>query len=164
MKPIIIAERLWDKCVEIQDSLGYNDNEATIFAYTNYIDLRFVRWSDGSTENPRTITLTSDTTLVAEFELCWAIMTYSIDETKGTITGGGQFDEGDSTTITAIPAEGYMFDYFVVYNYGNGSTTKVSFNPMVFDYINSNYQIVAYFKQIPVLIDGLYYYLNESLF
>ena len=149
--------------VEIQDNVGYNDNEATIFAYTNYIDLRFVRWSDGSTENPRTITLTSDTTLIAEFELCWAIMTYSVDETKGTITGGGQFDEGDSTTITAIPAEGYMFDYFAVYNYGNGSTTKVSFNPMVFDYINGNYQIVAYFKQIPVLIDGLYYYLTDRL-
>ena len=149
--------------VEIQDNVGYNDNEATIYAYTNYIDLRFVRWSDGSTENPRTITLTSDTTLVAEFELCYAIKTYSVDETKGTITGGGQFSEGDSTTITAIPSEGYMFDYFVVYKYSEGYATQVSFNPMIFDYIDQNYQIVAYFKKIPVLIDGLYYDLTDAL-
>ena len=84
-------------------------------------------------------------------------MTYSVDEAKGvidetigTITGGGQFSEGDSTTITAIPSEGYMFDYFLVYKYSEGTITTVSFNPMIFTYINQNYHIEAHFKKIPV--------------
>ena len=43
------------------------DYEATISATAN-AGYHFVQWSDGNTDNPRTLTVTTDTVLVAEFQ------------------------------------------------------------------------------------------------
>ena len=43
------------------------DYEATIAATAN-AGYHFVQWSDGNTDNPRTLTVTTDTILVAEFQ------------------------------------------------------------------------------------------------
>ena len=51
----------------------------------------FVRWSDGNTENPRTVTVTQDSMLVAEFEEC---ETVTVTLTK-TIQKGSSFTIGE---------------------------------------------------------------------
>jgi hypothetical protein len=68
---------------------------AQISATANY-GYHFVKWSDGNTDNPRTLTLTQDTVLTAEFALTiagqcgknlyWVYDTYT---TTLTITGSG---------------------------------------------------------------------------
>lgn len=87
---------------------GYGDI-ATLdaIAYTGY---RFTHWSDGNTDNPRTIVLTQDTVLTAYFE---EIPTYAVslscDAEQGTVSGSGTYREGEQVTISATPNEGYEF-------------------------------------------------------
>ena len=67
----------------------------------------FVRWSDGN-ENPiRTVVVTSDIELFAEFE----INRYSVilHATNGSVSGVGEYEHGTTITITAIPDSGYEF-------------------------------------------------------
>jgi hypothetical protein len=85
------------------------DTEAEIEAIPE-AGYRFVQWNDGETYNPRTITVTQDSTLVAEFE---AIMHHIIvtvnDSAMGTVTGEGDYQETTMQTITAIANAGYRF-------------------------------------------------------
>ncbi len=67
----------------------------------------FVRWSDGD-ENPiRTIVVTSDIELFAEFE----INRYSVvlHATNGSVLGEGEYEHGTTITLKAIPNSGYEF-------------------------------------------------------
>ena len=105
----------WNAFTNIQEPwaeysivVGVNDNKmgtakvdgnticgAQISATANY-RYRFVQWSDGNTDNPRTLVLTQDTTFTAEFavsysgqcgdNLYWA---YDEDSKKISITGSG---------------------------------------------------------------------------
>ena len=74
----------------------------------------FTQWNDGNTDNPRTVIVTQDTTLTAEF----AINQYTIKtEAKyGTVSGGGRYDSGSSIMLTANPSDYY---HFVQWNDGN---------------------------------------------
>ena len=77
---------------------------AQITATANY-RYRFVQWSDGNTDNPRTLELTQDTILTAEFALTlsgqcgdnlyWA---YDEDSKKISITGSGDMYDYTKTT------------------------------------------------------------------
>ena len=75
----------------------------------------FTQWSDGSTQAQRTITVMGDATYTAFFTAGgsqpqqYLITVNSIDETMGTVTGGGLFDEGTITTIMATAKPGYQF-------------------------------------------------------
>ena len=87
---------------------GYGDI-ATLdaIAYTGYL---FTQWSDGNTDNPRTIVLTQDISLTAYFE---EIPTYAVslscDAEQGTVSGSGTYREGEQVTVSAMPNEGYEF-------------------------------------------------------
>ena len=70
---------------------------------------RFVQWSDGDIKAERTIILTSDTTLTAEFEAINFTVTVSCNAEQGSVTGGGTFQEGTEITITAEHLTGYRF-------------------------------------------------------
>lgn len=87
-----------------------NTQEITCANYTANLvatpDLwyQFVRWSDGNTENPRIITLTSDTVLSAEFAFstnwqCGDNLYWSYEDGTLTITGDGPMWDFTSTTI-----------------------------------------------------------------
>ena len=77
----------------------------------------FVNWSDGDTNNPRIITLTSDTAFVAYFALNnYTVTVISANDSMGTVSGGGTYEAGSQVTITATAAEGYRF---VSWNDGN---------------------------------------------
>ena len=73
---------------------------------------RFVRWSDGDTNNPRAILVTSDTTIQAEF--AWGNI-YHINveawpnSDYGEAYGSGDFVENSIDTLTAVPNYGYHF-------------------------------------------------------
>ena len=97
----------------------------------------FDSWSDGSTENPRVIHLTSDTSFVAYFygnEL-FTLSVSSSDETKGTVSGGGIYYSETNHTIAAEPIYTCKF---VGWNDG------VTDNPRVV-HLTSDTAFVAYF-------------------
>ena len=77
----------------------------------------FTQWSDGNTDNPRTIVLTQDTTFTAEFakNTC-SIVTLSSNSEWGTATGGGSALYLDQLQIFATTNYGY---HFAKWNDGN---------------------------------------------
>ena len=77
----------------------------------------FVEWNDGNTDNPRTFTVTSDSTFTATFAIDQHTITVeSNDETMGTVSEGGTYDYGTEIQISATAAEHY---HFVEWNDGN---------------------------------------------
>ena len=76
----------------------------------------FSHWSTASgnsiTDNPLNVYLTSDTAFVAHFiELPqYYVIAASTNENWGTVSGSGMYFEGEQATLTAIPAESYVFD------------------------------------------------------
>ena len=79
----------------------------------------FVQWSDGNTDNPRTITVTEDATYRASFAAdSFTITVVSDDETMGTVSEGGTFPYGTEIQISATPRDTYIYG-FVGWNDGN---------------------------------------------
>ena len=79
----------------------------------------FVQWNDGNTTNPRLITLTSDTTFIAQFEedARYSITVNSNDTTMGTVAGSGSYYGGEQVVLTATPRDHYHF-----VGWGDGNT------------------------------------------
>ncbi|KRB78106.1 hypothetical protein ASE01_08080 [Nocardioides sp. Root190] len=82
----------------------------------------FLRWSDGSTTNPRTDTnVTADASIAAVFEINEYALTYAAG-TGGTLTGTASqtVEHGsDGTAVTAVPDTGHRF-----VQWSDGSTTN----------------------------------------
>ena len=88
----------------------YNYNATATLTATPAAHYHFVQWNDGNTQNPRTITVTENATYTATFAIDQHTITLVANPTiGGTVTGGGTFDWGTTTTITATAAEGYHF-------------------------------------------------------
>ena len=86
----------------------------TFEAIPNY-GYHFSQWSDGVTDNPRTIVLTQDTTFTAEFAINnYTIETQSSLPESGIILGGGTYEYLSQQTVTAIPNYGYHFVKWVI--------------------------------------------------
>lgn len=85
----------------------YQSTVVTAFAQKNY---RFSHWSDGSTENPRAITLTRDSSLTAHFAFTGCEVKINITpEGAGTASGEGLYSPGDEVVVVARPKPGYVF-------------------------------------------------------
>ena len=82
--------------------------EHTYEAISEY-GYHFARWSDGSTNNPRTIKITSDTILTAIFEPNQYRISISCDSTQGYITGAGFYTYLSNCLLEAVPNYGYHF-------------------------------------------------------
>jgi hypothetical protein len=87
----------------------------------------FVQWSDGNTDNPRTLTLTQDTVLTAEFALtiagqCGDNLYWSYDETAKTIsiTGSGKMYD-----LTADTQPWLLFKEQIVEVTTNNTVTSI---------------------------------------
>ena len=79
----------------------------------------FAKWSDGVTNNPRTVFVAGDMTYVAVFENnIYSIAKYT-DSEKGTIYGPDQARYLDNVTLTAIPNNGYHFTQWTDGNLDN---------------------------------------------
>ncbi len=69
----------------------------------------FAQWSDGNTDNPRTIMIKGDATYTAKFAIDQFTITTTCDIRYGEVTGDGVYDYGTRITLTAIPNSGYEF-------------------------------------------------------
>ena len=104
---------------------------ATISATANS-GYHFDHWSDGNTQNPRSLTVTNDISLTAYFEANpvtqYTITVNSNNATMGSASGGGTFNEGTTTTITATANSGYHFTQWQDGNTSNPRTITVTSN------------------------------------
>ena len=70
----------------------------------------FLHWEDGDTANPRTVTLTQDTTFAASFAPnMYTITVLPDDATHGSVNGDGDYEYGSSQEILATGGTGYHF-------------------------------------------------------
>ena len=76
----------------------------------------FTAWSDGNTENPRTVTITSDTAFMAIFTEAVSTPTITLTVNDATMGSATYTMDGNTAVLTAIPNEGYEF---TVWNDGN---------------------------------------------
>ena len=84
----------------------------------------FTQWTDGNTDNPRTISIEGDATYTAEFKPNSYTITVSADG-YGSANGGGTYDYGTTATLTATAAEHYHFTQWSDGNTNNPRTISV---------------------------------------
>ena len=83
------------------------NQQVSITAVPKNARRHFVRWTDGNTDNPRTVIVTQDTTFTAEFAIDQYTITASGEH--GTIEGTGTYDYNTKVYLTAVPDKGYHF-------------------------------------------------------
>ena len=100
------------------------------------IGYHFVQWSDGVVNNPRSIVLTQDTVLIAEFaEIPSYVVEVIYNPDHGTVNGQGTYKEDEKVTLTATANDGYKF-----HKWSNGVTD----NPYTF-FVKSDVTLEANF-------------------
>ena len=100
--------------------------EATLTAVANEF-YRFVQWSDGVTDNPRSVVVEKDSLFIAEFEI----------ETFNVVAASGEPEKGRVKIIlVAEPIEGFEF-----LEWSDGNTE----NPRAF-YPTEDIEVYAYFQ------------------
>jgi uncharacterized repeat protein (TIGR02543 family) len=74
---------------------------------------QFVQWSDGNTDNPRSITVTQDISYTATFapvtQNTYRVTILSNDRSRGSVMGDGVYAANTTISIGAIPNAGYRF-------------------------------------------------------
>ncbi len=93
---------------------------ATITATPNE-GYEFTRWSDGNTENPRTVSITSDTAFVAIFAEVVSTPTITLRVNDETMGSASYTLDGNTAVLTATANEGYSF---VIWNDGNSENPR----------------------------------------
>ncbi len=95
---VILPQTICDNSITASPNYGYH----------------FVQWSDGNTENPRTIELTQDTTFTAEFAKNYSI---TINESShgSVLASSSSAAPGETITLTATPDDGYQLKSIRVY-------------------------------------------------
>lgn len=124
--------------IELRGHAVRCDSSAVIQAIP-YYGYHFTQWNDGNTENPRTITLTRDTSLTAQFAPNqYTITCTSSNSTRGTVTGTSSVDYLDSVTLTATANYGYHFDHWNDMNTDNPRQVQVTQNQTYTAYFDYN--------------------------
>ena len=87
----------------------YDYGTTAILTATADAHYHFTQWSDGNTDNPRTITVEGDATYTAEFAIDQHTISATCDPQQGMVTGAGTYDYGTQVTLTAVSNKGYEF-------------------------------------------------------
>ena len=126
----------------------YAEGKSLTITATSNSEYQFVNWSNGSTQNPITITLMADQVLMANFTKVKYGLTL-LTEGEGTISEElissgrtSEYNSGSLVRLTATPAIGYSFTGWT------GDLTSTD-NPLEVD-INSAKSITAVFDLISV--------------
>ncbi|MDR1203676.1 MAG: T9SS type A sorting domain-containing protein [Tannerellaceae bacterium] len=115
-------------------------NTVRIFAMS-FSGYRFVQWNDGNTDNPRDITVTQDTSFIAEFEVIMHQVSVTANNpSMGTVNGSGTYPENASIVMIANPNSGYRF---VQWNDGNTNNPRIVM-------ITQDTNFVAEFEEIMI--------------
>ena len=108
----------------------------------------FNGWSNGSTTNPLTVSVNSNTTITANFIL--ANNTYTLSVTAGdggsVSSEGGEYNEGTQVTVIATPNDGYEF---AGWSDGESNATRTII-------LNSDTNISASFSLISAISESDY--------
>ena len=111
----------------VKGSGAYKYNSITEISATANDGYHFAQWSDGNTDNPRTLVLTQDTTFTAYFAPnSYTITTKSDDATRGTTMGDTTALYLDRVTISATANENYHFSNWDDGNTENPRTVQVT--------------------------------------
>ena len=103
-------------------------DKVTLTATANY-GYHFAKWSDGNTDNPRTLTLTQDTILTAEFETNqYTITTRASHSERGTTQGDTTVNYLEYISISATANYGYHFTQWYDGNDNNPRQIQVTDN------------------------------------
>ena len=106
-----------------EGNVHYAGGATTIYLYSpsSGVNIYAIRVTSNSTHETTTYTISVS----------------SANNSMGTISGGGTYEEGQTATVTAIPKSGYKFT-----RWSNGSTA----NPYSFT-VTSDVSLTAYFEQ-----------------
>ncbi len=75
----------------------------------------FLQWSDGNTDNPRTVIVMNDLTLTAQFiaegsgPASYQVILQPNNNELGSVMGAGTYQENEEATLIAIPQSGILF-------------------------------------------------------
>ncbi len=117
--------------------------QVKISASPNY-GYKFLKWEDGSTANPRTVTVTGSKTYVAIFvEDQFGINT--VVNGSGSVSGGGSYKYKQVKTITATPSTGYHFKKWTIFGHKNNNTIEVNTAKHNIT-VDQTYTCTAYFE------------------
>ncbi len=131
----------------------YQGTQVSITATPN-TGYSFSSWSNGSTANPLTVTLNSNTTVTANFEALPNTYTVTLTAGEGGIvTGGGAYEEGTQITVIATPEEGFQF-----VGWSNGSL-----EPSLDILIQDNIELLANFEMLDVVMKTKTIYINSDV-
>ena len=126
-------------------SPGGEYDEGTVISVTANpaAEYEFVSWSDGSTQNPRNITVSETTNLTATFTKKQYDLNISVvgegSVLEQVVVQGGKYNSGSQVKLTATPAEGWEFDSWA----GDFSENT---NPLVVE-VNGTKNVTATFKR-----------------
>ncbi len=93
-------------CDDYQTFIGPHGGQLTMTANSDQWS-HFVRWNDGNTDNPRTITTNGNADYTAEFAKY--IFSITKNAEHGTISGDSYAEYLDFVTLTVTPDYGYHF-------------------------------------------------------
>ena len=115
----------------------------------------FTRWTDGNTDNPRTVSVVGDATYIAEFLLNEYTITVLYDNIKGYVSGGGTYDYGTTTTLTATANEHYHFTQWSDGNTDNPRTVSVEGDATyTAEFLLNEYTITVLYDNIKGYVSG----------
>lgn len=70
----------------------------------------FTQWSDGNTDNPRFVDVTSDSTFTAQFEVNnYTVLAEANEKEMGKVEGAAEYAYLSRTQLNAVPNTGYKF-------------------------------------------------------
>lgn len=112
------------------------DNENIVVVTATPKDgYEFVEWSDGNTDNPRTIDISGGLTIsiTAVFQKIatpdkFTITVASLNPEMGSTIGSGEYEKDASVVIAAIPNQGFQFKQWIDGNTDNPRTIIVTEN------------------------------------
>ena len=81
--------------------------EVAIITATPNEGYEFTAWNDGNTENPRTVTITSDTAFMAIFTEAVSTPTITLTVNNEAMGSASYTLDGNTAVLTATPNEGY---------------------------------------------------------
>lgn len=132
------APILYQLAAIVDDSIGFVSGIGA-YPYATSVMLEavpnahyhFVRWTDGQSTNPRTVTIMNDTTISPIFEInqTYQIVVSSNDDALGHVSGGGSYYYADTAVIFA-QAQGEHVEF---YYWSDGCTDNPRYVPVISD-------------------------------
>ncbi len=120
--------------------------EGHVFKATANTGYHFVQWTDGVSDNPRTVLLTQDTTFTAEFAKdVYTIHVQANDTRMGTVSDDITAYYQDEVTLTATANYGYHFEYWEKSDNRHYYSNPYTFTVMGSDVYTANFAKNTYY-------------------